>query len=103
MRWHGFLARGRTAAGDAAVERPRLELLLDEADGGADAFLHGPGDLRLHGDGEEATDVLEESAVGLREVVRVGGQPLHRLLALLEHRAPRLELHCGLRIGRSDP
>src|SRR5262245_37522329 len=46
------LARGRPAAGDPAVEQPRLDLLLDEVDRGLHAFLHGPGDLRLRGDGE---------------------------------------------------
>ena len=68
-----------------------LELRLDERDRRADALAHGPGDLRLRGDREVAADVLEERAVGPREVVRIGGQPRHRLLALAEHRAPVLE------------
>src|SRR4051812_26654524 len=46
------LACGRAASGDAAVERPGLDLLLDEADRGLDALRHGPGHLRLHGDRE---------------------------------------------------
>ena len=92
------LAGRRAAAGDAAVERAGLELLLDEADRGADAFLHGPGHLRLRGDREEAANVLEKGAIGLGEIVRVGREPLHRLLALLEHGTPGLELNCRLRI-----
>src|SRR5262245_9984897 len=41
------LARRRLAAGDAAVEGARLDLLLDEGDGRTDDGVHGPGDLRL--------------------------------------------------------
>src|SRR5436190_22597293 len=40
-------ARGRAAAGDAAVECARLDLALDESDRRCDAFAHRPGDLRL--------------------------------------------------------
>src|SRR3954470_17441226 len=86
------LARRRVAAGDAALERAVLDLLLDEADRGVDAVRHGPGDLRLHRDREIAADVLEERLVGLREIVRVGCQPLHRPLAGREHLTAVLEL-----------
>jgi len=93
----GFDApRTQTAA---AVERARLQLLLDEPDCGAHALGHRPGDLRLRRDREVAPDVLEERPIGLRKVVRVRGEPLHRLLALLEHRAARLELRRPVRIG----
>ena len=61
-----------------------------------DALLHGPGDLRLHRDREVAPDVLEERPVGLREVERIGREPLHRLLAVGEHLAAVLE---ALRLG----
>src|SRR5205814_7542029 len=77
--------RRRTAARDTAVERTGLDLLLDERDRGGDAFLNRPGDFRLRRDREVATDVLEQRAVGLREVERIACEPLHRLLALLEH------------------
>src|SRR5580765_7003618 len=85
------LAGRRTAAGDAAVEGARLDLILDEGDGCGDSLLHGPGDLGLHGDREITPDVLEEGAVGLREVQRVGREPLHRLLAVGEHLTPVLQ------------
>src|SRR3954452_7385969 len=77
------LARRRAAAGDAAVEGARLDLALDEPDRRRDALAHGPGDLRLARDREVAADVLEERPVGLREVERVLGEALHRLLASL--------------------
>src|SRR6478735_8686044 len=77
----GLALTGRRAAtSDAAVEGSRLDLLLDEADCRLDALGHGPGDLRLHGDGEIAADVLEEGAIRLCEVVRIRGQALHRPL-----------------------
>src|SRR5207302_2610703 len=66
------LPRRRAAAGDAAVERAGLDLLLDEVDRGVDTLRDGPGDLRLHGDREVAADVLEERLVRLREVMRIG-------------------------------
>src|SRR5690242_20868107 len=75
------LAGRRAAAGDAAVERAGLDLLLDEAHRGADALAHGPGDLRLRGDREVAANVLEKRPIRLGEVLRVSGEPLHRLLA----------------------
>jgi hypothetical protein len=84
------------ATGDTAVEGTGLQLLLDEADSCADAFLHCPGHLGLRGDREEAANVLEQGAIGLCEVVRVRGQPLHRLLALLENSTTRLELDTRL-------
>src|SRR5689334_8353498 len=75
------LAGRRAAAGDAAVERAGLDLLLDELDRRIDPLRHGPRDLRLAGDREVAADVLEERPVGLREIERVGREPLHRRLA----------------------
>src|SRR5207253_7405809 len=91
------LARGGAAAGDAAVEGAGLDLALDERDRRGDALAHRPRDLRLAGDREVAADVLEERAVGLGEVERVLGEPLHRLLAGLQHLAavldPRLAVH----------
>src|SRR5436190_9464732 len=68
------LARRRAAPGDAAVEGPGLDLLLDESDRGLDALRHRPRDLRLHGDREVAADVLEKGTIRLREVVRIRGQ-----------------------------
>src|SRR5215212_7336440 len=73
------LARRRPAARDAAIERSGLDLLLDECDRRRDAFLHGPGDLRLRRDREVAPDVLEERAVGLGEIEGIPRQPFHRL------------------------
>src|SRR5581483_9439488 len=93
------LARRRAAAGDAAVERAGLDLLLDEGDGRADALAHRPGDLRLRGDREVAADVLEEGPVGLGEVLRILGETLHRLLAGLEHLALVLELRLRVHVG----
>src|SRR5687768_17147101 len=65
------LAGGRAAACDPAVERSRLELLLDEADRGADPLGDRPGHLRLRRDREVAANVLEQGPVGLREVMRI--------------------------------
>src|ERR671918_2202138 len=90
------LARGRAAAPAAAVEQAGLDLLLDERRRRTDALSHRPRDLRLGGDGEVAPDVCEERPVGSGEVVRVLGQPLHRLLALEEHRPPVLELRAAV-------
>src|ERR687888_2005124 len=80
----------RPAARDATVDRARLDLALDEGDRRRDALTNRPGDLRLARDREIAADILEERAVGLREVERVLGEPLHRLLTGLEHLAPVL-------------
>src|SRR5690349_16170276 len=77
------LARRRLAAGDAAVERAGLDLLLDERDRCADPFPDRPGDTSLRGDREIAADVLEQGTVGTREILRVGGEARHRQLALL--------------------
>ncbi len=86
------LARRRVAAGDAAVEEPGLDLLLDEGRCRADAFANRPRDLCLRGDREVPADVGEERAVGAGKVVRVLGEPRHRPLALDEHGAAVLEL-----------
>src|SRR5918995_2524309 len=93
------LAGGRAAAGDAAVEGALLDLLLDEGAGGADAFLHRPGDLRLHGDREVAADVLEKRALRLREVERIGGEPLPPPLAGVEDFAAELQLRVDVDVG----
>src|SRR6476619_6949919 len=93
------LAGRRTATGDTAVERSSLDLLFDEADGGLDTLGHGPGDLRLHGDREVAADVLEEGAIRLREVVRIGGQALHRPLTGREDVAAVLEVCLLVDVG----
>src|SRR6476660_9917178 len=93
------LAGRRTATGDAAVERSSLDLLFDEADGGLDPLGHGPGDLRLHGDREVAADVLEEGAIRLREVVRIGGQALHRPLTRRKDVAAVLEVRLLVDVG----
>src|SRR5581483_10015075 len=90
------LARRRAAPGDAAVERTRLDLLLDELLRRVDALRHGPRHVRLARDREVAPDVLEERAVGLREVERVGREPLHRLLARLENGTARLDLRVAV-------
>src|SRR5512144_789935 len=85
------LAGRRLAAGDTAVERSGLDLLLDERDRGSDALAHRPGDLRLCRDREVAADVLEQRPVGAREVLRICRQPRHRQLALLQDATARLE------------
>src|SRR4249920_2645125 len=79
------LARRRAAAGDPTVERAGLDLVLDEPDCRIDALRDGPGDLLLHGDREVASDVLEERAVRLREIVRICCEPLHRPLTCRQH------------------
>jgi len=48
---------GELPAGDL-VESPMVRLVLDEPDCRADALRHRPGDLGLHGDREEAANVL---------------------------------------------
>src|ERR671925_110937 len=90
------LARRRPAPRRAAVERASLDLLGDERDGRADSLLDDPSDLRLRPDWEVAADVLEERAVRLREIERVAGQALHRVLACREDGTAIL----GLRVGR---
>src|SRR5581483_6945474 len=85
-------ARRRVTACDAALERAGFDLLLDELDRRAHTFGHRPRDLRLHGDWEVAANVLEEGTIRLREVVRIGGEPLHRPLARREHLAAVVEL-----------
>jgi hypothetical protein len=94
------LPRGGAAAGNPAVERAGLDLLLDEAAGGADALVHGPRDLGLSRDREVAADVLEERPVRLREVERIGCEAGHRGLAVLQHRAAGGEpcLEVGVRV-----
>src|SRR4051794_33920865 len=74
------LPRRRTAAGDAAVEGGCLDLLLDEALRRMHALGDRPGHVRLAGDREVAADVLEERPVRLREIERIGGEALHRVL-----------------------
>src|SRR4051794_22558127 len=46
----------------------------------------------VRGDGKVRGDAGEGPRGGLREVGGVGGEPLHRLLALLEHRPPIFEV-----------
>src|SRR5260221_5197239 len=86
------LARRCAAAGDPAVERTGLDLLLDEAHRGIDSLVHRPGDLRLHRDREVAPDVLEERLVGLGEIVRICSEALHRPLGRSEHLTAVLQL-----------
>src|SRR5580765_7287711 len=93
------LARRRAAASDPAVECTGLDLVLDEADGSVDALADGPGDLRLHGNREVAPDVLKESSIRLRKIVRIGGQPLHRPLAGREDFAAVFEVGPAVDIG----
>src|SRR5437667_5314896 len=90
------LARRRAAARNAAVERAGLDLRLDERARRRDPLAHSPGDLRLRGDREVAPDVLEEGALGLGEVERIGRQTLHRLLACLEHLAAVFDAGLGI-------
>ena len=100
MRWHGLpFARGRATAGNAAVERTGLDLFLDEVDGSADALGHRPGDLGLDRDREVAADVAEQRPVGLRKVMRIGGEALHRRLAGDEHLAAVFELRSRVDVG----
>src|SRR6476659_2085864 len=96
------LARRRLAAGDAAVERAGLDLLLDERDRSADALANRPGNAGLRGDREIASNVLEEGAIGACEILRIGGEARHRQLALLQHVAARLEarLVIGVRVDQ---
>jgi len=86
-----FACRG-AAARDASVEHARLDLLLDERDRGCHAFLHCPRHLGLRGDREVAANVLEEGPVRLGEIERILREPLHRLLALLQHGPAVLEM-----------
>src|SRR5207253_3240785 len=88
----------RAAPGDAAVERTGLDLLLDEVRGGLDSLGDRPGHVRLARDREVAPDVLEEGPVGLREIERVVGEPLHRVLAGLEDGPARLELRLAVAV-----
>src|SRR5207247_10507402 len=69
------LARRRLAPCDAAVERPGLDLLLDEGNRGGNALLDGPGHLGLRRDREVPPDVLEERPVRLGKVERILGEP----------------------------
>src|SRR5690242_9954448 len=92
------LARRRAAAGDPAVERARLDLLLDELRRRLHALRDRPCDVGLACDREVAADVLEERAVWLREIERIVREALHRLLARLEHRAPRVELRVAVAV-----
>src|SRR3954468_2429539 len=86
------LAGGGAAAGDAAVERALLDLLLDERARGIDSLRHRPGDLRLHRDREVAPNVLEKRTVRFCEVLRIRRESLHRPLACGEYLAAVLEL-----------
>src|SRR5947207_1109802 len=90
------LSRRRSATGDAAVERPGLDLRLDERACRRDALADRPRNLGLRGDREVAPDVLEQSPFGLREVERVGRESLHRLLARVEHLAAVFEAGLGV-------
>src|SRR3954451_18936662 len=92
------LPRGRGAAGAAPAERAGLDLLLDEALCRLHALGDRPGNVRLAGDREVAADVLEERPVRLREIKRVGGEPLHGVLAGLENCAPRLDLRVAVAV-----
>src|SRR6266550_1632102 len=74
------LARRRVAVRDASFEGARLDLLLDELHRRADSLVYRPGNLGLRRDREVPANLLEERPVGLREVVRIGGEPLHRPL-----------------------
>jgi hypothetical protein len=92
------LARRRAAAGDPAVERSGLDLLLDERRRRGHAGLHGPCDLRLRRDREVAPDVLEERPVRLREIERIAGEALHRVLARHEDGPPGLDLRFAVAV-----
>jgi len=86
------LPGGGMAAGDSAVEKTRLHLLLDERRRSPDAFAYRPRDLSLRGDGEVTPDVGEERSVGTSEVVRILRQSRHRALTLRQHCTPEAEL-----------
>src|SRR4051794_6981103 len=91
LAWLGLAGR-RVAARGSAFEGAVLDLLFDELHRRADAVADRPRDLRLHGDREVAPDVLEEGLVRLREVVRSGGEALHRAFAGSEHLTAVIEL-----------
>jgi len=95
----GLFVAFPAAAGDAAVERSGLDLVLDEADRGVDTLVDRPGDLRLHRDREVAANVLEERTIRPRKIQRILRQPLHRLLARFEDRTPRLDLRLPVGVG----
>src|SRR5205085_3848833 len=84
-------SRRRTTAGYPAVERARLDLVLDECDRSGHALLHCPRHLRLRCDREVPADVLEQGPLRLGEVQGIAREPLHRLLAGLEHSTPVFE------------
>src|SRR5215211_1181413 len=93
------LARRRAAPRDAAVECTLLDLLLDERTGSVDALGDRPRDLRLHRYREVPPNVLEKRAIGLREVLRIRRESLHRPLARRKHFAAVLELCQPVDIG----
>src|SRR3712207_1975324 len=86
------LARRCPAARDAAVEGTGLDLLLDVLDRGVDPVRDRPAHLRLVRNREVAADVLEKRSLRPREVLRIPGDPLDRLLTCREDGASRLEL-----------
>ena len=94
VRWHGLPLRVVARQRDTPPSNAPASIWSSTNDTAAvDSLGHGPGDLGLRGDREEAADVLEQRLVGLREVVRIGGEPLHRSLAGREHLTPVFDLH----------
>src|SRR4051794_28598141 len=76
------LAGARVATKWAPVEgHARAGLALDVFACKLDVTLDHPVHPHLRVDGEERPDVVEERLGRLREVVPIGGEPLHRGLA----------------------
>ena len=83
------LAGRRLALVRLALARA-LELVEDVHDRRADVPVDRPVDAHLIRDREQMPDLREEALAGLREVLRVAGQPLDRRLAALQHPATGL-------------
>src|SRR5688500_10297603 len=82
----GALAGSGVAAQRAAVERDaRAGVLVDVPDRELHVALDDGEHAQLAADREEHADLVEQRARGTREVVAVGGEPLHRGLARAQH------------------
>src|SRR6476660_4649000 len=83
------LAGRRLALVRLALTRA-LELVEDVHHGCVDVPVNRSVDSRLVRDREQMPDLREEALAGLREVLRIAGQPLDRRLATLKHPAAGL-------------
>src|SRR4051794_27251886 len=87
----GALAGGGVAAEWAAVEGDALARLgVHVVDGERDVMLDDSVDAHLAAHWEETADVVKKGAHGAREVVAIGGEPLHGRLAIAQQPLTRL-------------